>query len=196
MPLPELDAAARARLGELAWRAVAEAVRGGRLQVAVEREPERLRRPGGAFVTLENARGLRGCIGGLEARLPLAAQVAESAHRAATADPRFPSVRSVELEDLTLKISALGAPEPLPVRTRDELLRALVPGRDGLILECGSAQATFLPAVWSSLPTPECFVLELERKGGFESDAWARGMRCSRYRTEEWQAVRPLRLGA
>jgi hypothetical protein len=191
MPSAELDPAARGRLGELAWAAVVEAAHGRRLRVQVETEAEPLRAAGAAFVTLESGRGLRGCVGALEARLALAAQVAESAHRAAVADPRFPPLRAEELPGLELKISVLGAPEPLAVDSRPALLEALSPGRDGLILECGSQRATFLPAVWSSLLTPESFVRELERKASFASDAWSRGVRCFRYSTQEWKAPRP-----
>jgi hypothetical protein len=194
MHLPELDDAARARLGEVAWGAAFEAARGGRLRLELDREAPRLREPGAAFVTLESERGLRGCIGALEPRLPLAEQVVLSAHQAAVADPRFPPVSASELEALTLKVSALGPPERLAVESREALLAVLVPGRDGLILACGVSRATFLPGVWATLPTPEAFVRALERKAGFAVDAWVRGVICSRYRTQEWDAPRSAGL--
>ena len=47
-------------------------------------------------------------------------------------------------------------------------------------------RGTFLPAVWSSLPDPDDFARELERKAGFDTDAWAHPVECFRYTTEEW----------
>src|ERR671913_2507153 len=46
----------------------------------------------GVFVTIKRRGELRGCIGTLECRTGLAAEVARCAQQSATEDPRFPSV--------------------------------------------------------------------------------------------------------
>mgnify|MGYP001055911032 CR=1 FL=1 len=59
------------------------------------------------FVTLHKHGQLRGCIGGLEPREPLAEAVRSSAISAATQDPRFPTVSPEELDDLEIEVSVL-----------------------------------------------------------------------------------------
>src|SRR5918994_1278755 len=49
----------------------------------------------GAFVTIKRRGELRGCIGTLQCRAGLAAEVARCAQQSATQDPRFPSVSAV-----------------------------------------------------------------------------------------------------
>ncbi|NJN46164.1 MAG: AmmeMemoRadiSam system protein A, partial [Candidatus Competibacteraceae bacterium] len=63
-----------------------------------------------SFVTLELDTNLRGCIGTLDARLPLVEDVAEHAYSAAFEDPRFPPLRKAEFAELVLHISVLSPP--------------------------------------------------------------------------------------
>ncbi|PAU80414.1 AMMECR1 domain-containing protein [Halovibrio salipaludis] len=149
--------------------------------------PEGLQREGASFVTLKRPDGsLRGCIGTLEARQPLVTDVAEHAHAAAFRDPRFQPLAAHELEEVHLELSILSRPEPLPVASEAELLAALQPGEDGLILEDGVHRGTFLPAVWESLPEPVDFVRQLKRKAGLPSDYWSPSLTIKRYRTESF----------
>ena len=138
------------------------------------------------FVTLKRGGQLRGCVGTLEASQPLARDVANSAYRAAFGDPRFPPLQPAECDDLDVHIAVLGPLEPLQAASRGELLAALRPRVDGLLIEQGGRRATFLPAVWESLPEPDTFVRELERKAGLPDDAWTSPLRCRRYTVEEW----------
>jgi hypothetical protein len=136
------------------------------------------------FVTLRRPDGeLRGCIGTLEARRPLAEDVAENAFRAAFRDPRFAPVRVDEVDRLALHLSILSPPEPLAARSEADLLAALRPGVDGLILEDGPRRATFLPEVWEQLPSPREFVRQLKRKAGLGDDHWSASLRLLRYET-------------
>jgi AmmeMemoRadiSam system protein A len=145
-----------------------------------------LRTPTATFVTIRRSDGeLRGCIGELEAQRPLVQSVAWNAWSAAFRDPRFDAVGWDELEDLVLHISLLGPLEPLPAGSEDELLRALAPGRDGLLIDDGLHRATFLPAVWASLADPERFLGELKRKAGLPASAWPLGLEAWRYSVEE-----------
>jgi hypothetical protein len=69
----------------------------------------------------------------------------------------------------------------LPARSETELLAALRPGVDGLVLREGLAGATFLPAVWESLPDPADFLRELRRKAGLAPAHWSATLRFERY---------------
>ena len=126
------------------------------------------------------------CIGRLEAVEPLVCDVARSAHRAARADSRFGPVEAHELPELELKISVLSPLAALPARSEAELLAALRPGMDGLVLREGHAGATFLPAVWESLPDPAAFLRELRRKAGLPPGHWSATLRFERYTALEF----------
>lgn len=144
---------------------------------------EALRAVRATFVTLESGGRLRGCIGTLEARLPLVEDVALHAYGAAFEDPRFPPLAPREADGLDYHISILSPPVPLDIRDEAELVERLQPGVDGLIIEQGGRRATFLPSVWSSLPAPWDFVAHLKAKAGIR-DGDTAPLRAWRYHTE------------
>lgn len=148
--------------------------------------PPELAQPGAAFVTLTLDAELRGCIGSLEAVRPLAEDVADNARAAAFEDPRFPPLTAGELPDLRIEVSVLSKPEPIDCGSEAELLAALRPGVDGLVLECGAHRATFLPQVWESLPDPASFLEALRRKARLEPGFWSDGLRFSRYTVDKY----------
>jgi AmmeMemoRadiSam system protein A len=120
--------------------------------------PETLRSPRATFVTLEIGGQLRGCIGALAAHQPLVQDVAAHAYAAAFEDPRFPELTGANFRRLDLHLGAV-ATGTVAVRFRGtSLLAQLRPGVDGLILQFRSHRATFLPAVWESLPDPYVFL--------------------------------------
>jgi hypothetical protein len=174
-----------AQLLALARDSIAQGLAWGRaLQVDLAPLSPALRANGACFVTLRAPSGaLRGCIGNLEADRPLAIAVAENAFRAAFHDPRFEPLAAEEQSGLRVHLSLLSEPEPLPVRSEAELLGLLRPGSDGLILEDGGRRATFLPDVWSQLPSPREFVRELKRKAGLSADHWSPSLQAARYTT-------------
>lgn len=143
-----------------------------------------LHEPGASFVTLRWRGELRGCIGTLEAGEPLAFSVARNAVKAAR-DPRLAPVDAAELVEMEVKISVLSPLEPLAVRDEAELLAALRPGVDGLVLRDEPHGATFLPAVWESLPSPRDFLRELKRKALLADDHWSSRLAFWRYQVEE-----------
>lgn len=185
-----LELGHRRVLGEVARESIETGLAASApLAVAASAHAPALRELRPSFVTLYDGGGeLRGCVGGLEPRWPLVCDVAQSAYHAAFCDPRFPPLGPAELVGLEVHISVLSALEPLRVSSRDELLAALRPRIDGLVIELEGRRATFLPAVWESLPEPVRFVEALERKAGLGADAWTRGVECSRYTTESWSA--------
>jgi AmmeMemoRadiSam system protein A len=147
--------------------------------------PLELRRPGASFVTLRRWGELRGCTGSLEATRPLVSDVAYNARRAAFADPRFPPLATHELGELAISVSVLSPLEALPAASAAALLAALRPGVDGLVLREGARCATFLPAVWESLPEPADFLDALRQKAGLAPGHWSALLRFERYTTRE-----------
>ena len=132
----------------------------------------RLAEPGASFVTLTIGDRLRGCIGTLQATLPVAEDVVLRANAAARDDPRFPPVSEAELARLSYEISVLSASLPLAYDRAEDLLGRLRPGVDGVILVYGFQRATFLPQVWERVPDPVQFLGMLCRKAGLPTDAW------------------------
>ncbi|HDQ34863.1 MAG TPA: AmmeMemoRadiSam system protein A [Chloroflexi bacterium] len=147
----------------------------------------RLRAPGASFVTLTLAGELRGCIGSLTPRRPLALDVRENAVAAAFEDPRFLPLTPAEFEQLHIEISVLTPHEPLDYTDANDLLQKLRPGVDGVVLEQGWHRATFLPQVWEQLPDPRDFLGHLCRKAQLPPHAWQRGdVDISTYQVEKF----------
>lgn len=136
--------------------------------------PPELQAHGACFVTLTHGDSLRGCIGSLEARQPLAVDVQEHAGDAAFRDFRFPPLTESELAGLHVEISVLSAPEPLKYNTPEELPGLLNPGIDGVVLSRGMRRATFLPQVWEKVTDPNSFLDMLCEKMGVDYDLWRR----------------------
>ena len=151
--------------------------------------PAALLEPRATFTTLELEGELRGCCGTVEPHRSLVHDVWYNAWKSAYADPRFPPVSFPELSALKFTISVLTPLEPIPARSELELIAALQPGVDGLVLTGGSLRATFLPAVWRLLPEPREFLTQLRRKAGF-SDLlpWSK-IAALRYRTETFSSA-------
>jgi AmmeMemoRadiSam system protein A len=143
--------------------------------------------PGACFVTLTRQRRLRGCIGSVRARRPLADDLRANARAAALSDPRFPPLTTAELPETRIEVSLLSPPSPLPASSEEEALSALRPGIDGIILEVGGeAHATFLPQVWKSLPSPQDFLAHLKHKAGLPPGFWSPELRLQRYTVVKW----------
>lgn len=133
-------------------------------------EPERrvlspaLLRRASTFVTLTNHCTLRGCIGSIQARLPLILDVARNTV-AASRDPRFDPVGPAELDDICIEVSVLERPRPMEFSDYDELISRLEPGSDGVILSWQDHKALLLPQVWERVPQPDRFLDTLCHKG-------------------------------
>lgn len=147
-----------------------------------------LRQPGASFVTLTLKGGaLRGCIGALEARQPLAEDVREHAAEAALEDYRFPPVDPAELPQIEIEVSRLTAPQDLVYAAPDDLPAHLRPHIDGVTLIDGWRRATFLPQVWEKLPDPEDFLAHLCDKMGAPPNLWRRKkLHVQTYQVEEF----------
>lgn len=137
-----------------------------------------------SFVTLTLHDALRGCIGSLEARRPLAHDVSDNAYAAAFRDPRFNPLTTRERAELHLHISILQPPHVLTVPDEATLCARLRPGIDGLIIEDQAHRATFLPSVWENLPDPAQFIQALKRKAGLPADYWSDTLHIASYTVE------------
>ncbi len=142
--------------------------------------------PAATFVTLRHGGELRGCIGSLEPRRPLGEDVRANALAAAFRDPRFPPLAAREFEGTSIEVSLLSSAERLEIAAEDDLLAALRPGIDGLILAHGGQRATFLPQVWDSLAEPRAFVAGLKQKAGLSPSFWSSEVNVSRYTVTKW----------
>ena len=123
------------------------------------------------FVTLHLNGRLRGCIGTLEAHLPLGEAVREYAVAAATQDPRFRPVSPAEVPHLELEISVLSPMRR--VASPDEIQI----GKHGVCVRRGSRSGVFLPQVapeqgWDLETTLTTLCVE---KAGLPGDAWKTG---------------------
>jgi len=172
-------------LRAVAREAIEVGLREGRPpRLDLERYADALRERRASFVTLHRQGELRGCTGNLEPDAPLVVGVARNAFRSAFADPRFPPVTEPELGSLEISVSVLSPLEPLAARSEEDLLARLRPGIDGLVLREGPLGATFLPAVWETLPEPRSFLHALLRKAGLAPGHWSHALRFERYTTE------------
>jgi len=182
-----LDASARVTLLKAARQTIEHSLTGSKSTSENNSPNPLLRELLASFVTLKRHGVLRGCIGTLEPKRTLLDDVIHNARAAAFEDPRFPSLTAPELESLRIEISVLSATEPINARSRVELLLALKPHKDGLIVQEGMRRATFLPAVWSSLPDPGIFCDSLMRKAGFGIGHWSSDLKFFRYHTESFE---------
>lgn len=127
----------------------------------------------GVFVTLNNPDGLRGCIGFPMPEKKLSHAIVEGAIAAATEDPRFPSVKTNELNDIVFEVTILTPPVEIDVSDPTEYLEKIKVGRDGLIIRHSFSSGLLLPQVpveygWNV----EEFLQHTCEKAGLSRDTW------------------------
>jgi uncharacterized protein (TIGR00296 family) len=127
----------------------------------------------GVFVTLNNPDGLRGCIGFPMPEKKLSHAIIEGAIAAATEDPRFPSVKTNELNDIVFEVTVLTPPIVVDVSDPMEYLEKIKVGRDGLIIRHSFSSGLLLPQVpveygWDV----EEFLQHTCEKAGLARDTW------------------------
>jgi AmmeMemoRadiSam system protein A/AmmeMemoRadiSam system protein B len=180
--LPDLTQPQRNELLKLARAAIAEKLKTGHIPDYTTDDPA-LMVHSGAFVTLnENAdpstglraspstelrASLRGCIGEMQADIPLYRLVQEMAVAAATSDPRFPPLRSDELSKVSIEISVLS-----PLQRITDVQQIQV-GTHGLMIVQDGQRGVFLPQLpieqgWNR----DRYLEELCGKAGLPSGCW------------------------
>ena len=163
---PGLSEAEKALLHKIARESIAARLK-GRTPQPYEIPSPALKETRGAFVTLKQNGRLRGCIGHIVGRLPLADTVREMAQAAAFEDPRFPPLTPSELDDLEIEISAM-----TPLKEIGSIDEIQV-GHHGLYITNGRRSGLLLPQVaaeygWDG----QTFLEQTCRKAGLPKDAW------------------------
>lgn len=194
-PLPPYAEAAVRR----ARAALEAAVRSGRSPPTAAPGPEaevppELRPARGVFVTLEGypSGRLRGCVGFPLPVLPAHRALEEAAAAAALEDPRFPPVQPRELDALTVEVSILSVPEPLPGPPERREAEVTV-GRDGLLVEARRSSGLLLPQVaveegWG----PRRFLEGVCEKAGLPKEAWQSSLtKMLRFHAEVYRETTP-----
>lgn len=182
----EVGGVERRLLLEVAEEAIRARMEGRARRSPTGEVPALLSAPGASFVTLRDGERLLGCIGTLEPRQSLQADVAENALGAAFRDPRMPALTRDEFARMSLHISVLTPAVPMVVHGLDELRAAVRPGIDGLLIEAGRHRGTFLPSVWEQVPEPDEFLAHLWLKAGLHPGTWPDGLAVSRYGSVEF----------
>jgi len=127
----------------------------------------------GVFVTLNNADGLRGCIGFPMPDKKLSHGIIDAAIAAATEDPRFSPVKANELNDIVFEVTVLTPPVEITANDPMEYLEKIKVGRDGLIISNYFSSGLLLPQVpveygWNV----EEFLQHTCEKAGLGKDVW------------------------
>ncbi len=155
---------------------------------SLRRENPWLDEKGAAFVTLNRKAdgALRGCIGSIIAHQSLYDDIVHNAKSAAFGDPRFNALSPEEFDAITIEVSLLTPPQPLPYSSVEDLRAKIRPGIDGVILKLGSYQATYLPQVWEQLPEFDAFFSTLCQKAGLPGNCLDQHPEIFVYQVEEY----------
>ncbi len=128
---------------------------------------EKFNEKGGAFVTIKKKGDLRGCIGYIDAALPLFETVKNAAIHAAFNDLRFSPLQKNEWEDIDLEISIL-----TPLKKIDDVLEIKI-GIHGLYIKKGYNTGLLLPQVAVEYDWDRTTFLEHAcYKAGLPKNAW------------------------
>lgn len=146
---------------------------------------------GASFVTLTQQGQLRGCIGSLQARRSLLADVKSNAVSAALHDPRFLPLNASELGQTEVEVSVLSPMQAMRFDNEQHALDQLQPGTDGIALEYAHHRGTFLPQVWDQLPSRQDFLMQLKRKAGLPADFWSEELKLFRYSVAKYKEYQP-----
>lgn len=166
----ELSAADKQALLALARSSIGQALKGAKPaapeDLGVTPTPA-MKQIMGGFVTLTIGGELRGCIGEIFPRRPLADVVLAHAQDAAFHDPRFPPLTAREFPRIRIEISALTPPVPVDSYEDIEI------GKHGMFIELAGRSAVFLPQVapeqgWDLATT----LTHLSSKAGLPGNAW------------------------
>jgi AmmeMemoRadiSam system protein A len=150
---------------ELARKAIVTYLEQGR--EIVPPQENFLNEPSGAFVTLTRRGMLRGCIGALEALLPLGETIAKCAVSSAVRDPRFSPLQIEELDQLHVEISVIS---PMQLAKDPE---EIIVGTHGVMIELQNRRGLLLPQVpvehqWDR----DTFLRHVCIKAGLNPDEW------------------------
>jgi|SRR5665648_8034 len=125
---------------------------------------EMINQKAGVFVSLKKFGDLRGCIGTfMPTQENIAQEIIKNAISAAVDDPRFSPVNVSELEDLSISVDVLSAPEEV----KD--ISQLDPKKYGVIVSSGYKKGLLLPDL-EGVDTVEYQIDIAKRKAGIYPD--------------------------
>lgn len=169
---PKLDPGVGQQLVELARATLETELRGSNelwYRLAAMPPSQRIDCQQAVFVTLKEGGQLRGCVGQVEPQYPLLQAVVRSSLDAALHDRRFDPVSREELDRLSVEVTVLTVPRPIPAASEIRL------GVDGVILSARGRRALFLPQVATEQGWNLRQMLQaLSEKAGLLPDAWSR----------------------
>lgn len=150
----------------LARNTITEYVTHGKVP-EVEIKNPKFRANGAVFVTIKNSGNLRGCIGHIQAVMPLYESIRKNAVAACSGDPRFPPMKKEELKDMDIEISILSPFVPL----KD--VKNIQVGKHGLYIVKGIQSGILLPQVAKEFGwNRDTFLEQVCMKAGLQRDAW------------------------
>lgn len=127
----------------------------------------------GVFVTLNNKRGLRGCIGYPLPNEKLSKSLFDASLAAALEDPRFEPVKFEELDEIIFEVTVLTTPKEIEVDDPLDYPLHIKVGRDGLIVKHSFYSGLLLPQVPVEYNWNEQEFLEHTcEKAGLEKNSW------------------------
>jgi len=125
---------------------------------------EMINQKAGVFVSIKKNGNLRGCIGTfIPTQENIAQEIIKNGISAAVDDPRFSPVNASELEDLTISVDVLSAPEEV----KD--ISQLDPKKYGVIVSSGFKKGLLLPDL-EGVDTVEYQIDIAKRKAGIYPD--------------------------
>ena len=125
---------------------------------------EMVNQKAGVFVSLKKFGDLRGCIGTfMPTQENIAQEIIRNAISAAVDDPRFSPVNASELEDLSISVDVLSAPEEVKDTSQ------LDPKKYGVIVSSGYKKGLLLPDL-EGVDTVEYQINIAKRKAGIYPD--------------------------
>jgi len=162
---------------QLARKTIEVYIRTGEIiEVPRELPEEMYRQRAGAFVSIKEDGGLRGCIGTIAAtQASVAEEIIQNAISAATRDYRFTPIRPEELEKLVISVDVLGECEQ--ITSSDELDVQ----RYGVIVTKGNKRGLLLPNL-EGVDTVEEQIAIAKRKAGIGEE--------EKVRLERFEVVR------
>lgn len=166
----------------LAWQSIAHGLKhGAPISINVDDYPEELRQPAACYIMLKLGQQPRGCVGSVEAIRPLGEDIAENAFAAAFCDRHFAPLSADEFSNTEISILLLSELEALPCQNEEELINALRPNVDGLMLRDGPRRANLLPTAWENIRGTLNFVSQIKQLAGLPMNYWSKSIQLYRY---------------
>ncbi len=158
----------------------------------IESYPDSLRRLQASFVKLRVGEGLHGCAGSVEAKTPLAIDIARNAFAAAFCNTHRSNLHDEDLALLTIEISVLSPLAPLTIPSVEQAVALVRPQVDGVLLTADGHAAAFLPEMWAKYAEPHEFFRQLQRKAGLSGNDWSSQTQLATFTTQCFSRAAPI----